>query len=501
MTAAAANPVAALAEAQEAAGWPDLAPLYRSVPDGEPPPLEALGPVLGPAADAITRVIQVPASAAVSAVLSSAALAVQPHADVVVDGRACPTSMFFVTVLESGQRKTAADRAALAPHYAHMKEEADDHRRRLHEYQCEMEAWSKSQKECLNKKTFEERKRALMDLGPAPIPPMAPHRVIEEPSYEGLVKLMAVAPHIGLFTSEASRFIGGFAMKEDNRLKTLGGLTAIWDGQPITRVRGGDGTSVLYGRRLSMHLMAQPMVAAGLLGDRIAADQGFIARCCVCAPKTLLGQRVYAEAVVSDQPGWREFEDRIGHLLRRPLPMGAGGDPFELEPRPLILIPSAKALYVNFQRWKESHLGPGGELRLAPAWAERAPEHALRFAGMLTIIADPEAREVDAISMESGILWAHFYLSEALRLREVAATSEELQDAARLLEWIRDRGDPLVALPDVYQLGPASVRDRKTAGKLMQILVDHGHVRAVTGGAVVNGKRRRDVFELRPEGL
>ena len=180
----------------------------------------------------------------------------------------------------------------------------------------------------------------------------------------------------------------------------------------------------------------------------------------------MLGSRRYVEASVTAEPGWAEYVARVNVLLCRPF-MGGDSDPFELRPLGLRPTAEAKRLYVDFQKWKETNLGPGGELRQSPAWAERSPEHALRFAGIFAMVADPECREIDATAMENGIRWAHFYLSEALRLRDMAATSAELQEAARLLAWIRGTGSRLVSLPDIYQRGPATVRDRATAGRLM----------------------------------
>jgi hypothetical protein len=50
-------------------------------------------------------------------------------------------------------------------------------------------------------------------------------------------------------------------MSEDNRLKTAAGLSCVWDGDDIRRVRAGDGASILCSKRTSMHLQAQPGVA------------------------------------------------------------------------------------------------------------------------------------------------------------------------------------------------------------------------------------------------
>ena len=75
--------------------------------------------------------------------------------------------------------------------------------------------------------------------------------VCDEPTYEGLVKLLHRGKGFaGIFSSEGGQLIGGFAMSSDHRLKTCTGFSRLFDGQEITRVRGGEGSVLLYGRRL-----------------------------------------------------------------------------------------------------------------------------------------------------------------------------------------------------------------------------------------------------------
>ena len=56
---------------------------------------------------------------------------------------------------------------------------------------------------------------------------------------------------MGVFSGEGGQFIGGHAMSEEHRLKTASGLSLLWDGEPIKRVRQGDGFFVLRGRRVA----------------------------------------------------------------------------------------------------------------------------------------------------------------------------------------------------------------------------------------------------------
>ena len=61
-------------------------------------------------------------------------------------------------------------------------------------------------------------------------------------------------------------------MTEEAKLRTAAGLSSFWDGETIKRVRGGDGVTILPGRRVALHLMAQPDVAALMLSDPLLLE-------------------------------------------------------------------------------------------------------------------------------------------------------------------------------------------------------------------------------------
>ena len=55
---------------------------------------------------------------------------------------------------------------------------------------------------------------------------------------------------------------------------------------------------VLPGRRLSLHLMGQPEVAALFPGDHVLGEQGLLSRFLVTAPASAIGNRPWREASV-----------------------------------------------------------------------------------------------------------------------------------------------------------------------------------------------------------
>lgn len=70
-------------------------------------------------------------------------------------------------------------------------------------------------------------------------------------------------------------------MQKEHAAKTAGGLSSLWDRGEADRVRTGDGAHKLYGKRLSMHLLMQPIIAERVLSDTLLQGQGFLARCLI----------------------------------------------------------------------------------------------------------------------------------------------------------------------------------------------------------------------------
>ena len=92
-------------------------------------------------------------------------------------------------------------------------------------------------------------------------------------TFEGLVRCLNLGqPLYGIIGSEGGQFIGGHGMTEESKLRTITGLSAAWDGEPIKRVRATE-TVILYGRRVGMHLMVQPEVAATALADELLTSR------------------------------------------------------------------------------------------------------------------------------------------------------------------------------------------------------------------------------------
>ena len=326
-------------------------PLIRELPPADPFPVDALGNILGSAANGIQDRVQCPIAIGGQSVLAAATLATQGHADVKLPtGQVRPISNFFVTIAESGERKTAADSEALWPVRKREKALREKYDEALPKFQNQMLAWEKARDHAVKNGKGDRVAIALAleFVGPAPIAPLMPLLTCQEPTYEGLCKLLPIGqPSIGIFSSEGGQFIGGHGMSDDNKLRTATGLSALWDGEPIKRVRAGDGTTILPGRRFTVHLMAQPDVAAIMLSDRLFLDQGLLSRCLVTAPESHDGTRYWRESCAAADAAIKEYGSKILGILERPLPL-VDRKVNELAPPTLILAPVARKLWIAF---------------------------------------------------------------------------------------------------------------------------------------------------------
>jgi hypothetical protein len=243
--------------------------------------------------------------------------------------------------------------------------------------------------------------------------------------------------------------------------------------------------------------MVQPVAASRLLGDADLDGIGLLARFLIVAPEGTAGLRLFREPTQVAWQGYREYRDRITDLLERE-PRHCTDVPEALDPIPQTLTLDARTMWIAFHDWVEVEQKPEGKLHSIRPFASKMAEHAGRLAAVLTMYADPNAIDVTAEAMAGGIALAQHYAEELLRLRGTAAVSPDLQLAARLLVWWQARPDPRCHLAEIYQRGLNAIGDAATARRIVEILEEHGWVRRLPTGTVLDDASRREAWELIP---
>jgi hypothetical protein len=482
-------------------------PLTRTPAPGKPYPVDALGELLGNAARAIHDRVKLPLAIPAQSVMASAALSVQPHANIrlpIGERHIRPPSLDFVCIATIGERKTSSDSEASWPLCKRETALRKIHDDAMLTYLNAREGWEHARSTIKRNAKGDAAAiaAALAKVGPPPPRPLEPMLLLEEPSFEGLCKLFAIGqPSLGLFTTEGGAFLGGYAMQPETILRTATGLSQLWDGAPLRRVRAGEGASMLVGRRLSVHLMLQPAIAPMLFSHKVLRGQGLLSRFLTVAPTTAIGTRFQRPPDPETEPRLRKYFARLLDILEAPLPLEPG-TLNELAPPVMELSPSAVALWGKFADHVERESAAGKSLESVQALASKAAEHAVRLAAVLTLVDNIEGREIGTERLRAGITLTEFYLDEALRLEERGESDgdDALQRANLLLGWLQlgpavideDR----IALVDCYQRGPTCIRNQQAAREAITILENHGWLIRIAGGAKVNGATRRDVWRV-----
>lgn len=475
-------------------------PLIRSTPAAALYPIEALGP-LRDVAEAIQGRTQAPVEIPAASALAVASLAVQGFADVQTLNDFAPVSLYLLTIALSGERKSSCDRPLMKPLRDHERVEAET-------YSNAHKKW------LLDREVYDEEKKAIMRgfgsandgkrldaevdlaaLGDSPDGPVLSYRTASEPTLEGLFRAFQEGQSsLGLFSDEAGQFLGGFGMSADNRTKTLGGLNSIWDGAAIQRTRAGDGVYRLEGRRLALHLMAQPIVMHAFLSDPIASGLGFLPRCLICEPESKIGIRLSKNERHNDA-ALEDFARRLEAILRREMPTWDDGR--SLKPRPLNLSLDARELLRKFSDAVETEQAPSQRLAHITGAASKAAEQAARIAGVLTLWADLDAPEVNAKTMSWGIELAQFYLGEAARLASVAMVSEDIARAEALRKWLLETWTyPEIISSEIVQFGPNRLREATKVHAAAALLERYGWLVALPEGSNVRGAARKHAWRI-----
>jgi len=455
--------------------FPEPLPLSRELDPPTPYPVEALGPIGAGVVQKMHAIIQAPVALIAQSILAAMNQVAQPHANVIVDGRVSPLSEFFLTLGESGERKSAADGWALARVRARQRVLMQKFVVNREIYEKSAEIYEAAAKRILaDRKLSAEAKQAKLAEIEKPKAPVMPLFIVSEPSTEAIHRQLIVGlPSLGLVNDEGGQFLGGYAMSAEKRLGTLTTLSRLWDRGEFDRVRVGDGSGSYYGRRLNLHLMVQPAVASLLLADPLAREQGFLARCLLSYPQSTAGQRHYVETDLGRTPEYLAYSARMDALLEQEWPIT---DHHELDPPHIVLTPSAKRAWITLYNDIEKALGGDGDLVPIRSLASKAPEHITRLAGTFAVFEGDSG--IHEGHVDRAALLIQHYLAEAVRLWGAGQVPAELHLAQEVLNWLRDKMGPGRAIPlaNIYRNGPAAIRSAGAARKIMQLLEHHGWV-------------------------
>jgi hypothetical protein len=450
-SAAAAGPAVDRAAAIKAAR-DALAP---SLADRQAPayPVAALGP-LAAACEAIATAGQVQPAMVGQALLGAASLLTQGLFNVeTLNGRR-PLSLYLLTLGDSGDGKSTAQGAALAP---------------VNEWQRE-----RAREYSLDLKDYERAKISRKKGDDAPEAPPCPFRLVGDATVEGLRRdLDSGVCSQGVFTDEAAAILSGYGMSPDHRSKTAGVFSKLWDAGHLSVSRVTGGRVERYGRRVALHWLIQPMAASESIGDALLSALGFWPRFLAAWPEPQAPRRALPFRP-DTLPAVGAYWQRCAELLAVPLPDDAGDSPI------LPLADEARtmlgAAFEGFER-----AARGGELRGVKPFALRASEQACRVAGVLAAFAG-EA-QVAAQQMRGALALVAYSIKTWQAIIDEGAADQRGADALRLYEWLTMRADWCETLAVIVNGGPPCVRSKAKRDAALSALEGAGLVSVADGRA------------------
>ena len=255
-------------------------------------------------------------------------------------------------------------------------------------------------------------------------------------------------------------------MSEENVQKTISGLSSMWDGSPIRRVRAGKNeTWTGFDKRLSLHLLAQHQIVQPILNSSLLWSQGVLARFLPAFGQDLFGTRLYTSINAMTGPGVMAFHRQMRERL------------FELDnvidKRILQLDADAKAKWIEAYNRIEQML-PDGLSDIRPVAAKMA-EQIQRIAGVLTVVAG--GYEIHLPEIENAMRLVDYYAEVWLTIRSRAEQDTALLGAKHLLDWLQEKKFSRISSRDICRNSPRSAGCRDNASRTrerMSILIEYG---------------------------
>jgi hypothetical protein len=426
----------------------------RTVPPATPFPTSASGPHISAAIAAVAARTQSPPELVVHHLLTLAAMAAQRLVSIrLPTGPVQPVSCYFLTIVGSGEGRSAAENMCVGP-VRFWQRRFTDH------------VTSPRGERMIPTRISLEVIPDFHILTPAPdVPPAHAARPFEFDQVFLSLRRAGVNDRYdryarfgrrsGLFAGVATDLL----TPSPARRAEAGSLSALWDGGVIAT--GVEGAAL--SPRLSVHLVAGAGEGLALLRAPEVAESGLLGRLLAVRPASRIGTRSFSEGDGAPPPELCALHDRLTDLYAREA---------TCETRVVALNREARRLWLAFAHEAEAEMVEAGAFAPIRALAGRLAEHAARLAAIIALVDDPDLSELTPTMLDRGIALARFYAAEALRLS--ALRSPALADGdplAALQSWLeRKYAGQEITLREVYSFGPPVLRSAAAALKAMRQL-------------------------------
>ena len=459
--------------------WGEPEPLEDTNPTPTRYPIEAWQGVLRQAVEAIAYHAQVPTAMAGQCILGALSTIGQRYINAPMGHEHKPACLYLITEGESGSGKTQANKYS---HYSITKWEKNAYQlfvERLQEWEADRNALKGGER------THYE----------ATVPkPTNESMIVTDATIEAVLDKFIIdgLPNQSWTTSEAGQFLNGHSMKSDTAGNALSSLTSVWSGDPVSRLRSQRGKNAIpftnaYDARLTLDIMGQRVILEPALNDPLMNGQGFLPRCLIACPESLIGSRQWAtpermNQSPYDDPRLLAYWARCDILLDPPqteITRDITGK--EVRFNMPFADQQARQTLANFQDEIEGRQAKGRALEYLRAFASRMAENASRIASLMAFFDCQKSVSVDYL--ERAFMLVEYSIAE--RLRYLDAKPTEKTDSQKLIDWIvkqcKVKGVTQLSYADTQsKVNPKHLRAKANFELCVNVLSDKKYIQVIT---------------------
>ena len=469
---------------------------FSSISDDETPyPIQALPRILQKTVSEYQKYGQQPMALVACGALANVSLACQALADVARDDYLIsPVSLYFISMASSGERKSASDN--IFSRAARLWEENLRERRaplvqaattlhRAWKMQCDEVAYQMKQAPIDSNHSSSVRKLEALMMNEPEIP-LLPSLYFEDVTGEGLAHHLAKDwPSGSIWSDEAGFIVGGYSMQSSpTRFVAL--LNRLWDAKSFSTHRKSTDKFTLKNRRITINLMIQPILMQQILSqpNNIVRQSGFLPRCLLAHPRSLMGKRFYQEFNGS-LSCFDSYDSRITDCLSQSEYLTKKG----CVKLPLLFMsPSAKKAWVSHFNHLEEGICEDGQWVNIKDFVSKASENVARLAALFYLF-DGATGDIRAEYVESAIEVVNWHLEETHRLLGEKTVNALFGDAQKLMKWLINKKIPVTSMRDLQRL--SNLRDKARLNDAIEILIEHHVLKQVT-------EDKKTYFEINP---
>ena len=408
----------------------------------EPYPIDALSDSIRKAVEEVADFTKAPIAMIASSALAAVSVALQSQVDVARDRNLTgPSSLFFLVIADSGERKSTVDRYFTKAIRQYEIEQIELSKPVIKEYESDLSIWTQKRNGLLTKiknpkskdPPMPELEKQLKALDKAkPIKPKVPQLLFQDVTPEALsYELYKVWSSGAVISAEAGIVFGSHGMGQDSVMRNLATLNILWDGGELKVSRRTQESYSLIGARLTVSLQVQEPTVRNFIAKsgNLARGTGFLARFLIAQPSSTQGERPYTESPLN-WPYLDAFNARMLAILNSPQPQDEGG---YLAPVLEFFSQEAKDLWVLAHNAIESKLK--GELFQIRDVASKAADNIARLACLFHKFSG-ESGPISAEHLEAATRIGIWHLDQSRRFLSKLERSPQEVSADRLFDWL-----------------------------------------------------------------